>query len=129
MRDARQPADTAVPAAPYSPVVVSGDLVFTAGQVAMRADGSIVDGGIEEQTRRVLDNVERCLAAADATLDDVVKVTVFVTDVRYREPYGEVRAEFFKNTVPASTLVQISNLAIPDALIEIEAVAVLDGGA
>jgi enamine deaminase RidA (YjgF/YER057c/UK114 family) len=60
-------------------------------------------------------------------MDDVVKVTVFVTDVRYREPYGEVRSEFFGSDPPASTLVQIGNLAIPDALIEIEAVAALDG--
>jgi enamine deaminase RidA (YjgF/YER057c/UK114 family) len=60
-------------------------------------------------------------------MDDVVKITVFVTDVRFREPYAEVRSEFFGPNPPASTLVQISNLAIPDALIEIEAVAVVDG--
>jgi enamine deaminase RidA (YjgF/YER057c/UK114 family) len=65
--------------------------------------------------------------AGGGTMDDVVKVTVFVTDVRYREAYGEVRSEFFGPNPPASTLVQISNLAVPDALIEIEAVAALDG--
>jgi enamine deaminase RidA (YjgF/YER057c/UK114 family) len=59
-------------------------------------------------------------------MDDVVKVTVFVTDVRYREPYGEVRSEFFGADPPASTLVQISNLAVPGALIEIEAIAAID---
>ena len=63
-RDARQPPDVARPTPPYSPVVVADPLVFTAGQVAMRPDGTLVDGGIEEQTRQVLDNVERCLAAS-----------------------------------------------------------------
>jgi enamine deaminase RidA (YjgF/YER057c/UK114 family) len=53
-------------------------------------------------------------------------VTVFVTDIRYREPYGEVRTKFFPDNPPASTLVQIAALAIPGALIEIEAVAVID---
>jgi enamine deaminase RidA (YjgF/YER057c/UK114 family) len=55
-----------------------------------------------------------------------VKITVFVTDIRYREGYGEVRQEFFAPNPPASTLVQVACLAIPGALIEIEAVAVID---
>jgi enamine deaminase RidA (YjgF/YER057c/UK114 family) len=70
--------------------------------------------------------MRRILEAGGASLRDVVKVTVFVTDIGYREPYGEVRQEFFGTNPPASTLVQISCLAIPGALIEIEAVAVID---
>ena len=73
----------------------------------------------------MFENIKKIVTAGGGTLDDVVKITVFVTDVRYREPYGEVRSEFFGANPPASTLVQISNLAIPDALIEIEAIAVL----
>ena len=106
-----------------------GSHIYVAGQLPYDKDGNLVGkGDIKAQTRRIFEQIRMIVEAGGGTLDDVVKVTVFVTDVRYREPYGEVRAEFFKNTVPASTLVQISNLAIPDALIEIEAVAVIDGG-
>jgi 2-iminobutanoate/2-iminopropanoate deaminase len=65
-RDARQPPDVATPTPPYSPVVVADPLVFTAGQVALGLDGSLVAGGIESQTRQVLDNLERCLSARAA---------------------------------------------------------------
>ena len=107
-----------------------GNHIYVAGQLPYDKDGNLVGkGDIKAQTRRIFEQIKMIVEAGGGTLDDVVKVTVFVTDVRYREPYGEVRGEFFKNTVPASTLVQIANLAIPDALIEIEAVAVLDGGA
>ena len=71
-------------------------------------------------------HMRRILEAGGASLGDVVKVTVFVTDIRYREGYGEVRQEFFGSNPPASTLVQISCLAVPGALIEIEAVAVIE---
>jgi len=81
---------------------------------------------IAAQTRQIFQNMERILKGGGASLRDVVKVTVFVTDIRYREPYGEVRQEFFPTNPPASTLVQIAALAIPGALIEIEAVAVID---
>ena len=87
-----------------------------------------------DQRIDVLDRTEMCafefkVSGKNATAEfykDIVKVTVFVTDVRYREAYGEVRSEFFGPNPPASTLVQISNLAIPDALIEIEAIAAMD---
>ena len=125
MRDARQPGDVAVPAAPYSPVVVSGDLVFTAGQVASRPDGSLVDGGVEEQTRQVLDNVERCLAAADATLDDVVKVTAFLADLGDFAAYNAVYAERFSAPHPARSTVGAA--LAPGLLVEIEVVARRNG--
>ncbi len=70
--------------------------------------------------------MRRILETAGSRLSDVVKITVFVTDIRFREPYGEVRKEFFSADPPASTLVQVACLAIPGALIEIEAVAVID---
>ena len=70
-RQALQPDGMAAPKPPFSPVVVSGDLVYTAGQVAHDAEGSLVAGGIEEQTRQTLENVRACLEAAGCTLDDV----------------------------------------------------------
>jgi reactive intermediate/imine deaminase len=104
----------------------AGDTIYVAGQLPYDKDGKLVGiGDIKAQTRRVFENIKRIVVAGGGTMDDVVKITVFVTDVRYREPYGEVRSEFFGANPPASTLVQISNLAVPDALIEIEAIAVV----
>ena len=104
-----------------------GNHIYVAGQLPYDKDGNLVGkGDIKTQTRRIFEQIKMIVEAGGGTLNDVVKVTVFVTDVRYREGYGEVRSEFFGPNPPASTLVQISNLAIPDALIEIEAVAVLD---
>jgi reactive intermediate/imine deaminase len=104
-----------------------GNTIYVAGQLPYDKDGNLVGvGDIRAQTRRVLGNVRKVVEGGGGTMDQVVKVTVFVTDVRYREAYAEVRSEFFGPNPPASTLVQIANLALPDALIEIEAVAVVD---
>ena len=74
-REAIQPSDVATPKAPYSPVVVSGDHVFTAGQVAFDENGDLVGSDVASQTRRALENLRSCLEAAGGTLDDVVKVS------------------------------------------------------
>jgi 2-iminobutanoate/2-iminopropanoate deaminase len=111
----------ATPKPPFSPVVVSGDLVYTAGQVAHDADGALVVGGIEEQTRRTLENVQACLEAAGCTLDDVMKVTAFLADLGDFEGYNGVYREFFAEPYPARTSVQAG---LPyGILVEIEAVA------
>jgi 2-iminobutanoate/2-iminopropanoate deaminase len=120
-RDARQPEGLAPPGPPFSAVVVAGDLVYTAGQVAMDADGTIVPGGIEEQTGQVLDNVERCLAAAGCSLDDVVKVTAFLSELDAFEGFNRVYARRFARPYPARSTVGV-RLA-PGLLVEIEAVA------
>ena len=126
-RTAIQPVDMADPRPRYTHGWRVGNTVYVAGQLALDRDGKLVGpNDIAAQTRRVLENMRRILEAGGASLRDVVKVTVFVTDIRYREPYGEVRQEFFGTNPPASTLVQIACLAIPGALIEIEAVAVID---
>ena len=104
-----------------------GQTIYVAGQLPYDGDGNLVGiGDIKAQTRRVFENIKKIVEAGGGTMDDVVKLTVFVTDVRYREPYGEVRSEFFGPNPPASTLVQIANLALPGALIEIEAVAAME---
>ncbi len=107
--------------------VPTGRMVFVSGQVARGVDGQLVGrGDIRAQTRKVLENTRAVLAEAGATLDDVVKVTVFVTNLaEHFSAIHEVRAEFFSGGYPASTLVEISRLVDPDMLIEIEAVAVV----
>ena len=120
-REAIQPDDVPVPAPPYSPVVVAGDLVFTAGQVAMDRTGSVVDGGVAEQTDQVLRNVAACLAAAGCGMDDVVKTTVFLTDLGDFPAFSEVYARHFSRPYPARSTVQVG--LAPGLLVEIEAVA------
>jgi len=120
-RQALQPEGLAKPKPPYSPVVVTGETVYTAGQVAYDADGTLVGGGIAEQTRQVLDNVRTCLEAAGCTMDDVVKVTAFLVDLSEVAAYNEVYREFFDEPYPARSTVQ-AGLA-PGVLVEIEAVA------
>jgi 2-iminobutanoate/2-iminopropanoate deaminase len=106
---------------------LAGNTVYVAGQLALDKGGKLVGpNDIGAQTRQIFENMRRVLEGGGASLRDVVKVTVFVTDIRYRDGYGEVRQEFFRTDPPASTLVQVAGLAIPGALIEIEAVAVID---
>jgi 2-iminobutanoate/2-iminopropanoate deaminase len=106
---------------PLSQAVRAGDFVYVSGQVPVRADGSVVDGGIEPQTRQVLDNVKAALALAGATLDDVVKTTVWIEDARDFGGMNKVYASYFAKQPPARTTVE-SRLMI-DIKVEIEAVA------
>ena len=122
---ALQPKGLATPSAPYSPVVVSEGLVYTAGQVAFDANGDLVPGGIAEQTRRVLENLRACLAEAGCGLEDVLKVTAFLTDLGDFAAYNDVYREFFSAPFPARTTV---GAALPGGLlVEIEAVARVPG--
>ena len=107
--------------------VKAGQLVFASGQVARNAQGQTVGkGDIEVQTRQTLENVKAVLEAGGATMDDVVKVTIFVTNIKdHFDQTHKVRAEFWKKDYPASTLVEVKALANPDLLIEIEATAVI----
>lgn len=122
------PAGASTPGGPFSAGIKSGNLVFVAGQVAVDGQGRTVGvGDIGAQTRQVLRNVQAVLAEAGATLDDVVKVTVFVTDLGDLPALQAVRPEFFKPPFPASTLVKVSQLINPEWLVEIEAIAVVGG--
>ena len=107
--------------------VPSGRMVFVSGQVSRNADGETVGkGDIRAQTTQTMENVKTVLEAAGATINDVVKVTVFVTNVKdHLEAIHEVRAKYFKNDYPASTLVEVKSLVSEDLLIEIEAIAVV----
>ena len=106
--------------------VPAGRMIFASGQVAREVDGQLVGrGDIRAQTRKTLQNLQAVLAEAGATMDDVVKVTVFVTNLsEHFAAIHEIRAEFFAAPYPASTLVEVSQLVDPEMLIEIEAIAV-----
>ena len=120
-RDARFPDDVVRPKAPYSPVVVSGDHVYTAGQVGFDSSGTLVAGGIAEQTRQVLANLHACLLAAGCTFDDVVKVNVFLVDLADFEAFNDVYRSAFSEPYPVRTTVQAG---LPGGIrVEIEVVA------
>lgn len=114
------------PISHYSDAVVAGRTVYVSGQGSVDARGALVGANdVRAQTRQVLENLKVALVAAGATLDDVVKVTVFLANRDDRPTVNEVRAEYFKANKPASTLVEVSRFAIEGMLVEIEAIAVL----
>jgi len=103
-----------------------GRTIYIAGMTSRDKDGNVVgEGDIRVQTQQVLENMKAVLAAAGGSLADVVKLTVFMTDLSQAGPVREIRQQYFNRPYPASTLVEISRLADPRFLIEIEAIAVI----
>ena len=116
----------AEPFSHYTDGVVAGGLVFVSGCIAVDGDGRLVGGDdVVAQARQAFANVGAILAAAGAGFSDVVKVTVFLTDIDDRPLVNPVRQELFGDARPASTLVEVSRLVVPGARIEVEAVAVV----
>jgi 2-iminobutanoate/2-iminopropanoate deaminase len=101
-------------------------VIFLAGQVAYDKDGGPAHrGDFKAQARAVFSAITAHVEAAGGTLANVVKITTYVTDVRYRPEFRAARDEFFGSKGPASTMVEVSSLAHPDYLIEIEAIAIV----
>jgi 2-iminobutanoate/2-iminopropanoate deaminase len=106
---------------PFSAAVRTGNLLFVSGQVGIRS-GKTGDG-IEEQTRFTLDNIRDVLERAGSSLDRVVKVTVFITDMSQWPKMNEVYREYFPVDPPARSALGANGLALPELLVEMEAVA------
>lgn len=100
----------------------AGRWVHVAGQIGLGEDGQVVDGGLAAETAVAIDRIERVLEHYGARLSDVVKVTVFLTDLRQYAEFARVRAERFADDLPASSAVQVSGLML-GAEVEVEAVA------
>ena len=110
-------------------IEAKGKLVFISGMTARRADGSIAGiGDIEAQTRQVCENLKAAAEAAGGSLDDVVRVDVYVRNIEHFPIIHAVRQQYFKAPVPASTMVEVSKMVKPEYLIEISAIAVLPNG-
>lgn len=111
------------PIGPYSQAVKVGPWLFISGQIPIDpATGYVVEGDIEVQTQRVLENIRAILEAANYTLKDVVKVTVYLTDLNDFQGFNKVYSSYFSESPPARTTVQVS--ALPRGVrIEIEAIA------
>jgi reactive intermediate/imine deaminase len=112
----------------YSHVVSArpGRTIYIAGQVAVDAKGQVVGkGDLGAQARQVFANLETALKAAGATFNDVVKTNYYLLDASQAQAVRDVRSKYFTKELPASTLVQVSRLANPDFLLEIEVIAVV----
>lgn len=121
----RRPIKTGPPNGLFTPAIVTGDLVFTSGQIGVDSKtGQIVEGGIEAQTEQVFRNLSAVLEAAGSSVDHIVKATVFLADMNDYNTMNELYRKHFKGDPPARTTVQVARLP-RDAKIEIEAVAVL----
>lgn len=116
--------DGVAPAAQYTHVVTgTGRLVAVSGQLALDEDG---EGDAAAQARQVFENLRRCLAAAGATFDDVVKLTFFMTDMAHMPAVRAARAEHIPDDrLPAASAVRVAGLVRPEFLMEIEALAVV----
>jgi 2-iminobutanoate/2-iminopropanoate deaminase len=118
--------DLAEPVSHYTDAVVAGGFLFVSGMIATDASGALVGpGDVVAQTEQIFQNIETVLAHLDASLADVVKVVVYVTDIADRAAVNSVRERHFGETRPTSTLVQVGALVHPDARVEIETVALV----
>jgi reactive intermediate/imine deaminase len=126
-KTASNPAGVTRPLKPHYSNCVrvdSGPLLFVAGQIATDEAGKVVGvGDIRAQAEQVLKNIQTILRANGAEMSDVLNVTVYVTDISAFESIADIRLRYFPDNGPASTIVEISRLALPDLLIEIAAVA------
>jgi reactive intermediate/imine deaminase len=119
--------ETLPPTRGYSQVVKVGDTVYIAGQVGITIDGNVVSkGDAVAQARQIWQNLEAAVKSAGGHLKNIVKTTTYVTDIAHSAAARQVRAELFPTNPPTSTLLVVSQLASPDYLMEIEAIAVVD---
>jgi 2-iminobutanoate/2-iminopropanoate deaminase len=114
------------PVAPYSPGIRVGELIFVAGQIGLDVTtGALVPGGVEAETRQALHNMENVLEAAGAALENVVKTTVFLRDMKDFGQMNAIYAQFFTDKPPARSAFQVAALPL-GAAVEIEAIAIAD---
>jgi 2-iminobutanoate/2-iminopropanoate deaminase len=118
--------ELAEPVSHYTDAVRAGNFLFVSGIVSVDGEGRLVGGDdVVDQARQVFANIGAVLAAAGVSFADVVKVTVYLLDVDDRAAINPVRQEVFGDTRPASTLIEVSRLAVPGARLEVEAVALV----
>jgi len=126
VKEVIQPSTASVPKGSWSQGIRTGDLLFIAGQVGENSDGEITSpDDFQTQATMAFENVRKVVDAAGGSKDDIVKITAFLTNREDFPAYNEIRAEFFEGNFPASTTVVVKELANPDFLLEIEAIAVV----
>lgn len=117
----------------YEPFLLSqgirfGNMLFISGQAGAGEDGKIVEGGFRAQGEQAFANLRRALNAGGSSLNDVIKVTIFVTDMGNFKQVVDLRRRFFSEPYPADTIAEVKALYDPSAMIEIEAIAAVRDG-
>ena len=110
----------------FSRAVRAGNQVFVSGTVGRGADGSVVAGGVYEQSKQIIENIRIALEQAGATLNDVVRTRTYLVDVSTQDDFARAHREAFGAIRPASTMVEVSKLAGSEMLVEMEADAVIE---
>jgi 2-iminobutanoate/2-iminopropanoate deaminase len=109
---------------PYSQGVKAGNMIFLAGQIALSPEGKLVEGGVQTQAHQVFANIKALLAEAGASLDNVVKATMFLDDMNDFKEANEIYAQYFTSNYPARSTVEVSRLPL-DVKVEIEVIAMV----
>jgi enamine deaminase RidA (YjgF/YER057c/UK114 family) len=123
------PAVAEPPPGRWSNAIRAGEFLFVSGMVSRSGDGRTIEGkGEYEQAKIIFTKIRNLVEAAGGTTDDVVKLTIFVVNIKQNTEVWRARQEFFKGDFPASTLVQVAALGTPEILVEIEAVARIPPG-
>ncbi len=112
----------------WSNAIRAGEFLFISGMVSRSNSGVIEGKGEYEQTKIIFTKIRHMIEAAGGTMDDMVKMTIYVVNIKQNTEVWRARREFFKGDFPASTLVEVRSLATPDILIEIETIAHIGGG-
>lgn len=110
---------------PYSQGIIVNNLFYSSGQIPLQADGELLEGNVQEQTHQVFKNLQAVLAEAGASLDTVVKATVFIKNMDEFPLINEVYGEYFSEHQPARSCVEVARLP-KDVLIEIEVIALIN---
>ncbi len=110
---------------PYSQAVKVGNIVYTSGQIPMTPDGELVTGDIHEQVRQILNNLQKVLEAAGSSLEQIVKTTIYLTDMDDFIAVNTIYGEYFSGAYPARTTVAVKTLP-KNVDVEIDAIAVVD---
>ena len=110
----------------FSRAVRVGNQVFVSGTVGRGADGAVVAGGVYEQSKQIIENIRIALEQAGGSLNDVVCTRTYLVDIDTQDDFARAHHEAFGDIRPASTLVEVSRLASPEMLVEIEADAVIE---
>ena len=118
------PAVAEAPPGRWSNAIRAGEFLFISGQVSRSHASETIEGKAEyEQSKIIFTKIRNLVEAAGGTVDDVVRMTIYMVDIRQNTEVWRARQEFFKGDFPASTLVQVAALGTPEVLVEIEAIA------
>ena len=109
--------------AAFAPGMIVGDLLFVSGHVSVDSSGKVVgEGNAEAQTRQVMANIRAVIDAAGGKMEDVAKITCFITDIASYPAYSKVRGETWPSSPPASSTVVVAGLVRPEFMVEVEAI-------